>query len=119
MQRLWVSDFLLQKRTEWRSIFYDIRNIQRSHLDNINKLVGKTTTDSDPAVEAGILIIDLLPWYDSVALLEKKDLHKKVSREVFKNLKTFYICTPFLRNQKRFLFVRGVASRLSRDRQSG
>ena len=38
-------------------------------------------TESDPAVQAGRLIMDLHPWYGSAALMQINDLHKKVSKE--------------------------------------
>lgn len=84
--------------------------IQRAHLDNINRLVAEkkmivagpflddtdirgififnvatieeaeALTLTDPAVKSGRLIMELHPWYGSAALIEIPALHKKVSR---------------------------------------
>ena len=84
--------------------------IQRAHLDNINRLVAEkkmivagpflddtdirgififnvstieeaeALTLTDPAVKAGRLIMELHPWYGSAALIEIPTMHKKVSR---------------------------------------
>jgi uncharacterized protein YciI len=84
--------------------------IQRAHLDNINRLVAEkkmivagpflddtdirgififnvstieeaeALTLTDPAVKAGRLIMELHPWYGSAALVEIPKMHKKVSR---------------------------------------
>jgi uncharacterized protein YciI len=84
--------------------------IQRAHLDNINRLVAEkkmivagpflddtdirgififnvstieeaeALTLTDPAVKAGRLIMELHPWYGSAALVEIPTMHKKVSR---------------------------------------
>lgn len=84
--------------------------IQRAHMDNINRLVAEkkmivagpflddtdirgififnvatieeaeALTLSDPAVKSGRLIMELHPWYGSAALIEIPTMHKKVSR---------------------------------------
>lgn len=84
--------------------------IQRAHLDNINRLVAEkkmivagpflddtdirgififnvatleeaeALTLTDPAVKSGRLIMELHPWYGSAALVEIPAMHKKVSR---------------------------------------
>ena len=84
--------------------------IQRAHLNNINRLVAEkkmivagpflddtdirgififnvatieeaeALTLTDPAVKSGRLIMELHPWYGSAALIEIPALHKKVSR---------------------------------------
>ncbi len=83
--------------------------IQRAHLDNISRLAGEgklvlagpflddgnirgiyifnvptikeaeQLTQTDPAVKAGRLIMELHPWYGSAAIMEISDLHKKIS----------------------------------------
>ena len=85
--------------------------LQRAHLDNITRLAeeGKLVlagpfmddgeirgiyifdvktidqasklTETDPAIKAGRLIMELHPWYGSAALKEINSLHKKISRE--------------------------------------
>ena len=84
--------------------------LQRAHLDNIfrmadeGKLVvagpfldggdlkgvyifnvktveeAKTLTESDPAIKAGQLVMELHPWYGSAAMMEVNALHKKVQK---------------------------------------
>lgn len=83
--------------------------LQRAHLDNINamaedgKLVlagpfggdgeikgiylfdttleeAEELTNTDPAVQAGSLIMELIPWYGSAALMEVNSIHKKVAK---------------------------------------
>ncbi len=86
-------------------------DIQRRHLDNINKLAneGKLVlagpfldkgevrgifildapslddamqwTQTDPAVQSGRLIMEVHPWYGSAALMMIPDLHKKVAKK--------------------------------------
>jgi uncharacterized protein YciI len=43
----------------------------------------KTLTETDPAVQAGRLIMELHPWYGSAAMMEINNLHKKVSKKSF------------------------------------
>ena len=86
-------------------------NLQRAHLDNINRLAekgklvlagpfmdsgdirgiyifnvkttdeAKKLTETDPAIKAGRLIMELHPWYGSAALMEINNLHKKLAEE--------------------------------------
>ena len=87
--------------------------IQKAHMANINRLAeegklivagpfedngelrgifvfnvatleeAKTLTETDPAVQAGRLIMELHPWYGSAAMMEINNLHKKVSKKSF------------------------------------
>jgi uncharacterized protein YciI len=41
----------------------------------------KALVETDPAVIAGRLTMELHPWYGSAALLQINDLHKKVQKE--------------------------------------
>ncbi len=36
--------------------------------------------DTDPAVKAGIFVVDLIPWYGSASLLATNDIHKKITK---------------------------------------
>jgi uncharacterized protein YciI len=37
-------------------------------------------TEMDPAVKAGILIPDMVPWYGSAALMMTNEIHKKITK---------------------------------------
>lgn len=37
-------------------------------------------TDTDPAVKAGVLVVDLIPWYGSASLMATYDIHKRITR---------------------------------------
>lgn len=84
--------------------------LQRAHMDNINRMAeegklvlagpfGKNEgnirgvyifdatleeaeelTSSDPAVQAGSLIMELIPWYGSAAVMEINKIHKKAAK---------------------------------------
>ena len=85
--------------------------IQRAHLDNITRMAeeGKLVvagpffddwevkgiyifavetveeaeelTKTDPAIQAGRLVMELHPWYGSAALMQLGDMHKKLAKE--------------------------------------
>lgn len=85
--------------------------IQRAHLDNINRLAeegkiiiagpfldksevrgiyifnveteeeAKKLTESDPAVQSGRLVMEVHPWYGSAALMLIPDLHEKIAEK--------------------------------------
>ena len=85
--------------------------LQRAHLDNITRLVeedklslagpfldggelrgiyifnvetieeAEALTETDPAIQAGRLVMELHPWYGSAALMQIKDLHGKVAKK--------------------------------------
>ena len=37
-------------------------------------------TSTDPAIQAGSLIMELKPWYGSASIMQINDLHKKIAR---------------------------------------
>lgn len=84
--------------------------LQRAHLDNITRLAeegklvlagpffddwevkgiyifavetmeeARELTASDPAIQAGSLVMELHPWYGSAALMKVGDMHKKAAK---------------------------------------
>lgn len=88
----------------------EVERLQRAHLDNIFRLAdegvlvlagpylddteikgiyvfavesveeAKKLTETDPAIKAGRLVMDLHPWYGSAALMEINELHKRISK---------------------------------------
>lgn len=84
--------------------------LQRAHLDNIGKLAkagklvlagpfisdgdlrgiyifdvkteeeAKALVETDPAIKAGSLVMELIPWYGSAALTEIGDIHKRIAK---------------------------------------
>jgi uncharacterized protein YciI len=86
-------------------------NLQKAHLENITRLAEEGSlvfagpfmddtevrgiyifavssleeaavlTESDPAVKAGRLIMELHPFYGSAALMQVNEIHSKISRE--------------------------------------
>jgi uncharacterized protein YciI len=89
----------------------EAQRLQRAHLDNINSLadVGKLIlagpflddgdirgiyifdvksveeaeklTATDPAIQAGRLIMELRPWYGSAAMMQVNEIHKRITKE--------------------------------------
>lgn len=85
-------------------------NLQRAHLDNITRLANegklivagpfmddgevrgiyifdvstieeaKALTETDPAIKAGSLVMELKPWYGSAALMKVNDIHEKIAK---------------------------------------
>jgi uncharacterized protein YciI len=37
-------------------------------------------TEMDPAVKAGIFVVDMTPWYGSAALMATNEIHKKIAK---------------------------------------
>lgn len=85
--------------------------LQRAHLDNINRLAeegklvlagpfmddgeirgiyifdvqtieeAQALTETDPAIQAGSLVMELHPWYGSAAIKKINELHEKIAKE--------------------------------------
>ena len=43
----------------------------------------KPLAETDPAVKAGILIVEYVPWYGSASLMLSNEFHEKVAKENF------------------------------------
>lgn len=86
--------------------------LQQAHMDNINKMAdegslilagpflddghfrgiyifdvqtieeARELTQSDPAVQAGRLEMELHPWYGSAALMKVNEIHRTISKEI-------------------------------------
>jgi uncharacterized protein YciI len=56
---------------ELRGIYiFDVKTIEEAEL----------LTKTDPAIQAGSLIMELKPWYGSAGLKELNNIHKKISK---------------------------------------
>lgn len=64
--------------------FMDGGELRGIYIFNVTTVEeAKTLTESDPAIKAGRLMMELHPWYGSAALMEVNDLHKKVTKKSF------------------------------------
>lgn len=89
----------------------EAQQLQRAHMDNINRMAeagqlilagpfmddgelrgiyifdvetveeAQALTETDPAIEAGSLVMELHPWYGSAALMKLADIYPKLSKE--------------------------------------
>ncbi len=57
----------------------EIRGIYVFAVETIEE--AEALTNSDPAIQAGRLEMELRPWYGSAALMKINELHKKLSKE--------------------------------------
>ena len=64
--------------------FMDDQEIKGIYIFAVNTLEeAENLTNTDPAVQAGRLIMELHPWYSSAALMEVNNIHKKIAKENF------------------------------------
>lgn len=56
----------------------DIRGIYIFNVETVEE--AEALTQTDPAIKAGRLVMELHPWYGSAALMEVTRIHKKVSK---------------------------------------
>jgi uncharacterized protein len=59
----------------------EIRGIYVFNVDDVEK--AKKLTETDPAIKAGRLTMELHPWYGSAALMQVNDIHKTVQKKDF------------------------------------
>ncbi|MGE0560337.1 MAG: YciI family protein [Flavobacteriales bacterium] len=59
----------------------DLRGIYIFNVATIEE--AKQLTETDPAIIAGSLTMELLPWYGSAALIEINALHKTLAKKEF------------------------------------
>ncbi|MBK9285806.1 MAG: hypothetical protein IPM51_16035 [Sphingobacteriaceae bacterium] len=64
--------------------FLDEGEIRGIYIFNVETIeAGKKLTESDPAIQAGRLIMELHPWYGSAALMQVNDTHNKIQKKDF------------------------------------
>lgn len=56
----------------------DLRGIYVFNVETVEE--AKALTQTDPAIKAGSLVMELLPWYGSAALMEVNELHKIMAK---------------------------------------
>lgn len=62
--------------------FLDNQPIRGIFIFNVSTVEeAKKLTETDPAIKAGSLVMELHPWYGSAALVEAFHLHKKVEKK--------------------------------------
>lgn len=59
----------------------DIRGIFIFDVATVEE--AKLLTETDPAIKAGSLVMELHPWYGSAALIETVKIHKKLQKRSF------------------------------------
>jgi uncharacterized protein YciI len=62
--------------------FLDDQDVKGIFIFNVQTLEeAKALTETDPAIKAGSLIMELRPWYGSAALVEVTSIHKKLEKK--------------------------------------
>jgi uncharacterized protein YciI len=62
--------------------FLDDQDIKGIFIFNVSTIEeAKKIAETDPAVKAGSLIMELHPWYGSAALIETFAIHKKIEKK--------------------------------------
>lgn len=61
--------------------FLDQGEVRGIYIFNVATVAeAEALTNTDPAIQAGRLVMELHPWYGSAALMEVNQLHKKVQK---------------------------------------
>lgn len=58
---------------------FDLRGIYIFNVESIEE--AKDLTNSDPAIQAGSLEMELMEWYGSAALVGLNNVHKRISKQ--------------------------------------
>lgn len=59
----------------------DLKGIYIFNVETVEE--AKALTESDPAIQAGRLVMELHPWYGSAALVKVNEIHKKIQVKSF------------------------------------
>lgn len=61
--------------------FLDDEEIRGIYIFNVETIEdAENLTNSDPAIKAGSLVMELHPWYGSAAIMEINELHKQLAK---------------------------------------
>ncbi len=64
--------------------FMDNQSLRGIYIFDVRTLEeARELTSTDPAVKAGVLEMELHPWYGSAALLEINNIHNKIQKKSF------------------------------------
>ena len=64
--------------------FLDDQPIKGIFIFNVATIEeAKKLTETDPAIQAGSLVMELHPWYGSAALMQTVETHKKLQKKSF------------------------------------
>lgn len=64
--------------------FLDGGEVKGIYIFNVESLEkAKELTETDPAIKAGRLVMELHPWYGSAAVMEINSAHKKIQKKGF------------------------------------
>jgi len=62
--------------------FLDNQEIRGIFIFNVSTVEeAKKLTESDPAIKARVLVMELHPWYGSAALMQTVEVHKKLEKK--------------------------------------
>ena len=62
--------------------FMDDQPIKGIFIFNVTTIQeAKKLTETDPAIKAGSLVMELHPWYGSAALMQTVEVHKKLAKK--------------------------------------
>src|SRR6185437_3907696 len=79
-----IKDLANQGKLVVAGPFMDETELEGIFIFNVTTIEeAQALTNTDPAVKAGVLIMELHPWYGSAALIEVPMIHKKVQKKSF------------------------------------